>query len=363
MARTILHLDLDAFYCAVEEMDNPELRGKPFAVGGRPEERGVVASCSYAARRRGVRSAMPMGRALRLCPDLQIVGGHFSRYREESRKVMSILHEFTDLVEQLSIDEAFLDLTDRPDSDLQLAMNVQAAIREQTGLPSSLGVAANKLVAKIANDHGKGLFSGAGAPNAVTVVPPGEEAEFLGPLAVRALWGVGPRTEERLAELGIRTIGELAAADPGMLTERFGRHGEDMVRRAQGIDDSPIVTEREVKSISQEITFSRDVREEAKLRDQVRRQSERVAGSLKKNGLTAATIKIKLRWPDFRTLTRQTTLASPTDDSVVIEHTAWDLVRKVWYPGKAVRLIGVGASGLGTGPEQLPLFDLFEENR
>lgn len=361
--RKILHLDLDAFFCAVEEKDNPQLRGLPFAVGGRPEERGVVASCSYAARAKGVRSAMPMGQALRLCPELEIVSGHFSRYRDESRKVMAILRETTDLVEQLSIDEAFLDVSARPEAPETIARAIQQRILAETGLPSSLGVASNKLVAKIANDHGKSRFHGDGAPNAITVVAPGEETAFLAPLPVRSLWGIGPKTDERLKEMGIRTIGELAAAGPALLAERFGKHGADMVRRAQGIDPSPIVIEREVKSISQEITFSRDVRDEPKLRAEVRKQAERVAGSLRRNGLSAATIRIKLRWPDFTTLTRQITLAAPTDEPLVIDETAWSLVLRVWKPGKAVRLIGVGASGLGSGPEQLRLFDISEEER
>lgn len=357
--RKIIHLDLDAFFCAVEEIDDPELRGKPFAVGGRPEERGVVASCSYAARAKGVRSAMPMGQALRLCPELVIVGGHYSRYSEESRKVMGILREFTSLVEQLSIDEAFLDVSESAEPAERLGLAIQERIRTVTGLPASLGVATNKLVAKIASDHGKSQFSGGGAPNAITVVPPGEEAAFLAPLPVRALWGIGPRTDERLKELGIRTIGDLAQADPLILADRFGKHGADMTRRAQGIDRSPIVTERELKSISQEITFSRDVHDEGRLRAEVREQSERIAESLRKNAITAATIKIKLRWPDFTTLTRQVTLPTPTDDPIVIDQLAWDLVLKVWKPGKPVRLIGVGASGLKSGPEQLPLFALF----
>ncbi|HUF39835.1 MAG TPA: DNA polymerase IV [Anaerolineales bacterium] len=361
--RKIIHLDLDAFYCAVEEMDNPDLRGRAFAVGGRPEARGVVASCSYAARAKGVRSAMPMGRALRLCSKLIVVSGRHSRYAEESKKIMRILREFTGLVEQLSIDEAFLDVSDRPEPAEAIARTVQERIRMETGLPASLGVASNKLVAKIASDHGKSLFEGEGAPNAVTIVPPGEEAVFLAPLPVRALWGIGPVTDEKLKELGIRTIGDLARADASALAERFGRHGAEMGLRAQGIDRSPIVTEREAKSVSQEMTFSRDVRDEARLRAEIRKQSDRVAGSLRRHGLSATTIRIKLRWPDFTTLTRQVKLTSGTDDPDAIDEAAWGLVMKVWKPGKPVRLIGVGASGLGSGPEQLRLFDLHEESR
>jgi len=354
--RKIIHLDLDAFYCAVEEQRDPALRGKPFAVGGRPDERGVVASCSYAARARGVRSAMPMSRALRLCPDLLIIGGHYSLYSTASQKVMAKLREITPLVEQLSIDEAFLDVTARAEPVEALARALQATINTDPGLPCSLGVASNKLVAKIASDYGKGLHNGDGPPNAITVIEPGTEAAFLAPLGVRALWGVGPKTEERLRATGILTIGELAAAPEADLTRLFGKHGADMARRARGIDDAPIITEREAKSLSQEITFSRDVRDEDLLRAQVREHSQRVAEMLQQRGLTAATIRLKLRWPDFTTLTRQTTLTQPTDDPALIAELGWQLMEKVWLPGKAVRLLGIGVAGLGEQPRQMGLW-------
>ena len=359
--RKIIHMDLDAFYCAVEEKRDPGLRGKAFAVGGRPDQRGVVSTCSYAARKKGIHSAMPMSQALRLCPELIVIAGHYSDYGEDSRAVMAILHSVTELVEQLSIDEAFLDVTELPETGEAIARKIQSEIRESLSLPCSMGVAANKLVAKIANDFGKSQFSGEGPPNAITVVPAGTEAEFLAPLKVRALWGVGPKTEERLNQIHIRTIGELAAADPLTLAQTFGKHGADMVRRAQGSDDSPIATYHEPKSFSQEITFSKDVYDGKVLRESIHKQSGRVARTLQKRKLSAATIRVKIRWPDFTTLTRQTTLAQATDDPEVISETAWKLTRKVWRTGKGVRLIGVGVSGLGDPPKQMQLWDLIEE--
>ncbi|HSQ39388.1 MAG TPA: DNA polymerase IV, partial [Anaerolineales bacterium] len=239
MPRTILHLDLDAFFCAVEETQNPSLRGKSFAVGGKPNERGVVASCSYAARKMGVRSAMPMGRALRLCPGLVIVPGRHRLYSEVSKKVMDILHDQSGLVEQISIDEAFLDISDVRDEPERLARGLQARIHDELHLPSSIGIASNKLVAKIATEVGKALALKrikaqglAEPPNAVTVVPYGEEAVFLSPLPADMLWGVGPKTSKRLAELGIHTIGDIAKWPEGELIRLFGENGRDLSRHA-----------------------------------------------------------------------------------------------------------------------------------
>jgi DNA polymerase-4 len=351
--RQIIHLDLDAFFCAVEEQRRPELQGKPFAVGGRPEQRGVVASCSYPARSFGVRSAMPMGRALRLCPDLQVVPGNYAAYTDASKKVMARLREVTAKVEQLSIDEAFLDVTENQEPAAAIARDLQQRIRSELELPCSLGVASNKLVAKIANDFGKSQATGDRPPNALTIVPEGTEAAFLAPLPVRALWGIGPKTEARLGELGVWTIGELAKSDRAVLGDIFGKHGRDMVRRAAGIDGSPVVTQRKAKSFSQEVTFSRDVRAEARLREAVQIQSQHLGRLLQRRDLAAATIRLKVRWPDFQTLTRQITLSNPTASGEVIDAQAWQLLQKVWQPGRAVRLIGVGVSGLSEPPKQL----------
>jgi DNA polymerase-4 len=365
MPRTILHLDLDAFFCAVEENRNPSLRGKAFAVGGRPEERGVVASCSYAARRMGIRSAMPMARAIRLCPGLIIVSSRHRLYREVSQNVMDILHQQTPLVEQISIDEAFLDISDLRDDPQRVGRGLQARIRDNLHLPCSIGIASNKLMAKLATEVGKSLALQrikaqglAEPPNALTVVPFGEEAAFLDPLPADMLWGVGPKTSARLAELGIRTIGDIARWPELELIRLFGENGRDLARHAKGIDDRPVVTEHETKSISQEVTFSKDVRDDNVLEGTVREQSAEVARQLRKNNLAGKTIKLKIRWPDFTTLTRQTTLNDPTDQDDVIARTALELLKAVRKPYQAVRLIGVGVSGLGAPIRQLGLWDM-----
>jgi DNA polymerase IV len=368
MPRTILHLDLDAFYCAVEETRNPALRGKAFAVGGKPDERGVVASCSYAARRNGVRSAMPMSKALRLSPGLIIVPGHHRIYSEVSKQVMDILHNVTGLVEQISIDEAFLDISDIQDEPQPIAHGLQARINNELKLPCSIGIASNKLVAKIATEVGKALalqrIKAQGLtepPNAVTVVGFGEEAAFLYPLPADMLWGVGPKTSARLTELGIHTIGDIAKWPESEMFRLFGENGRDLSRHAKGIDDRPIETERETKSISQEITFSRDVRDDKLLQKTLREMSAEVAKQLRKNNLAGKTIKLKMRWPDFTTLTRQTTLSNPTDQEGEIEIAALTLLKLVRKPNQAVRLIGVGVSGLGAPIRQLGLWDVDNE--
>ena len=355
--RKILHLDLDAFFCAVEEQRNPSLIGKPFAVGGRPETRGVVASCSYAARKFGVRSAMPMSRALRLCPNLIIVSSHHRIYSDVSRQVMQRLDQLTPLVEQISIDEAFLDVTELPESGEIVARRLQSDIRDQLGLPCSLGVATNKLLAKIANDVGKSAARGAGPPNAITVVPCGEEAAFLAPLPAQALWGIGPKTAERLKEIGVITIGDLAHLPENELVSMFGKNGHDLAMHARGIDDRPIVTEHKIKSISQETTFARDVRDETTLRTTVFELSEMVGRRLRASSLSATTVKLKIRWPDFTTLTRQMTLTHPTDQDSEISTIALQLLGKIWKSSQPVRLIGVGVSGLKPPHNQLSLWN------
>lgn len=363
MPRAIIHLDLDAFFCAVEELHDPVLRGKPFAVGGRPEHRGVVSSCSYAARQFGVRSALPMSRALRLCPDLIIIETSHSRYGEMSKKVMERVHALSPLVEQISIDEAFIDISDLREPPAEVARRLQQQIWDELGLPCSVGVATNKLMAKIATEVGKKAARGPNYPRAHTVVPAGGEAGFLSPLPVSMLWGVGPKTEARLAELGIRTIGDLAGWPESELAARFGEHGREMSRHARGLDDRPVVTEYEAKSISQETTFSRDVSDDRALEKTLRALSAEVGRRLRRGGLAGATVKLKIRWPDFTTLTRQSTLPIPTDQDDEIAETAITLMRKVRKPGQPVRLIGVGVSGLGAPVRQLGLWDAGDDER
>ncbi len=366
MARKILHLDLDAFFCAVEEQRDPSLVGKPFAVGGQPDRRGVVASCSYAARSFGVRSAMPMATAVRLCPDLIIVPHRFGAYREASRAVMDRVNDLTPLVEQISIDEAFLDVTMLPDPAEAIARRLQATINDDLRLPCSLGVATNKLVAKIANTVGKARARTGHPPNAIQVVPPGEEAAFLAPLPVEELWGVGPKTAEQLARLGLRTIGDIARWPADDLVRRFGKHGEQLAERARGIDERPVETVRETKSISKETTFARNVTDAATLRRTLRRLADGVGAQVRREGLSGTTIKIKLRWQDFTTLTRQVTLDHTTDQDGEIAEVALRLLEEHWPPGRPVRLIGVGISGFETPHRQLGLWDdrgAIEQNR
>lgn len=355
--RKILHLDLDAFFCAVEERRTSSLRGKPFAVGGRPEERGVVASCSYPARKFGVRSAMPMSQAVRLCPNLQIVSKNFEDYKAASREVMDILHGLTPWVEQLSIDEAFLDVSDLPDSAEDIAQSLRAKINTECDLPCSLGVASNKLVAKIANNIGKTHSDGSAPPNAILVVPVGAEAAFLAPLSVQELWGVGPKTAEILASMEVYTIGDLTRIPEAELVRRFGKHGAEMYQRARGIDTRPVETDYETKSISREITYDRDVSNRDVLVQTLREMSEEVGRALRKENLKGHTVKIKLRWSDFTTLTRQMKLLQPTDNEAVIFAQALELLEKNWPRGKPVRLLGVGISGFDHPFLQLSLWE------
>lgn len=357
MPRKIIHLDLDAFFCAVEELQDPTLKGRTFAVGGRPDARGVISSCSYAARQFGVRSAMPTGRAMSLCPGLLLIPGHHRLYSQASQQVMDRLNQWTALVEQISIDEAFLDLSDLPESAESLARRLQAEIRGTLELPCSLGVASNKLVAKIATDVGKTTHHGDQPPNAITVVPAGQEAAFLAPLPVQSLWGVGPKSAAHLAELGIRTIGDLAGWDQADLVKLFGKNGYDLARHARGIDDSPIITLHEAKSISQEVTFNRDVSDAETLNKTLRELSDTVGHRLRKAQLCGSTVKVKLRWPDFTTLTRQVTLSEPTDQGDEIYTAALEIMHKNRGPGQLVRLLGVGISGITSPCRQLSLWD------
>ncbi len=358
MKRVIIHLDLDAFFCSVEAQFNPDLHQKAFAVGGQPDARGVVASCSYAARRHGVRSAMPMSKALRLCPGLIIVPPHFDRYQAASSAVMAILADMTPLVQQLSIDEAFMDLTGLPGSAQDIARRIQTEIRQATGLPSSLGAATNKLVAKIATNVGKSQAVTDDTPNAITVVPPGTESAFLAPLPVRDLWGVGPKTAEQLALLDVNTIGDLAQIPEAELRFRFGKLGTELYHRARGLDDRPVEPDRETKSISHETTFAQDVSSREELRLTLRRLSEDVGRRLRRDDLSGTTVRLKLRWSDFTTISRQMTATAPLDQDAAIYAAALELLDTAWMVGRSVRLIGVGVSGLRESVHQLDLWDV-----
>jgi DNA polymerase-4 len=331
---------MDAFYVNVHLLDHAEDAGQPLVVGGRPDERGVVSSASYEARRFGVRSAMPTAQALRLVPRLKIVAPDWPRIRECSREVMAVLEQYGPL-EQMSVDEAYVDLTGVADPEAA-ARAVWERIPAETELPCSVGLATSKLVAKVASDFQK--------PRGLTIVPPGTEAGFLAPLSVSVIWGIGPRTAERLAGLGIRTCAELAAIEPERLRATFGREAAKLILRARGVDDRAVEPGRgPAKSISQEWTFNQDVADPAVLKEYLRKMSAEVAAELRKRDLLAYTVRVKFRWPDFTTFTRQRSLDVGTDDAETIYRLALALWGENWPPGQPMRLLGVGASGLREG--------------
>jgi len=349
--RAIAHLDLDAFFAAVEVLDNPALAGKPVVVGGSPEGRGVVVSASYPARAFGVRSAMPTYRALLLCPQAIVLPPRHRVYWTYSRRVMDILAETAPVVEQMSIDEAYLDLTDPGsawEDAIDVARHLQSRVLEEVGLSASLGVASNKLVAKVASDRDK--------PGGLTVVQPGKEAAFLAPLPVTVLWGIGPVTAEKLAQVGVATVGQLAQVTAEELRPHFGQQGPSMIRHALGIDHRPLVTEHEPRSIGQERTFHRDLTDPAALQESLLKSSQGVGRRLKRAGLTAGTVAIKLRYADFTTFSRQMTLDVPSDDEQVIYQAALCLLQRAWAQGRPVRLLGVSARHLSAPAGQLPLW-------
>jgi DNA polymerase-4 len=361
MPRKILHIDLDAFFCSVEENNDPSLRGKPFAVGGRPDQRGVVASCSYAARMNGIHSAMPMARAIILCPDLIIVSGRHGDYGKISKQVMEYFKTLTPLVEQVSIDEAFLDLSDLPDTGENLANAIQKNIIDHFNLPCSIGVATNKLVAKIATDFGKASKRSTKPPCAIQVVSPGKEAEFLAPLPTKALWGIGPKTAGRLAALGIHTIGDISRWPDEERNKELGKFGYEIAKRSLGIDESTIHTSHKVKSISNEMTFSVDVTDIQVLHETLHKLSESVGRRLRKKELAGNTVKLKLRWQNFSTFTRQVTLLNPTNDDREIYIVVKELFNNNWQKGKPVRLLGVGVTHFSKSQNQLSLWNPADE--
>jgi DNA polymerase-4 len=336
----VLHVDMDAFYVNVHLLDHGEDAGVPLVVGGQPDARGVVTSASYEARRHGVRSAMPTAQALRLCPSLKIVPPDWPRIRHCSQQVMTVLGEYGPL-EKMSVDEAYVDVG-QWDGAEGVARAVFERVPAETGLPCSVGLATSKLVAKVASDFNK--------PRGFTVVSPGAEAAFLAPLPARAIWGIGPRTAERLAALDIHTCGELAAADLDRLRGAFGREAEKMIRRAQGIDERPVEPDHgPPKSISQEWTFSRDVADAHVLRERLREMAAEVAADLQKRNLLAHTVRVKFRAPDFTTFTRQRSLEIGTDDAAILYRIAAAIWAEHWPAGKPMRLLGVAAVGLVAG--------------
>jgi len=354
--RTILHVDLDAFFAAVEQRDRPELRGRPVIVGGDPRGRGVVSAASYEARRFGVHSAMSLREALRRCPDGVFLPVDGRRYQQASRDVMAVLRRFTPQVEPISIDEAFLDVTGSAalfGDGATIAGAIKSAVREDVGLVASVGVASTKLVAKIASDLRK--------PDGLVVVAPGDEASFLAPLAIGRLWGVGEKTAVALADFGVRTIGDLAALPPDVVVRRFGKHGGSLIQRARGIDDDPVHEGDPAKSVGHEHTFEVDTSDREIIERTLLAMSDGVSGRLRSAGVRASTIAVKIRDGSFRTITRQRTLAEPTDLTEPIFRTALDLARPE-VRGIRVRLLGVTASNLGER-EQLGMFALEDPRR
>jgi DNA polymerase IV len=349
--RAILHIDMDAFYASVEEQDRPELRGKPLIVGG-TSGRGVVAAANYAVRRFGVHSAMPMREALRRCPEAICVHPRMARYKEVSEQVFAIFHEFTPLVEGLSLDEAFLDVTSSQQllgSAESIGGEIRRRIRAQTGLTASVGIAPNKLLAKIASDLNK--------PDGMCRIGADNVRDVLDGLPIEKLFGVGPKTLPAVHAAGIRSFGDLRKAGDEALWRAFGKHGKSMLTRASGLDDRPVVPNREEKSISAEETYATDIRGAAELTVQLLRLADRAATRLRAHELAAGTVSVKIRRGDFATFTRQRALAPPTQDTGIVSAVARALLEQ-WLaaqPNAAVRLLGVGVSDL----QILPQRDLF----
>jgi DNA polymerase IV len=352
--RAILHVDMDAFYASVEQRDRPELRGLPVIVGADPRGgrgRGVVATASYEARRFGVASAMPISEAWRRCPHGVYVPPDMDTYAAVSREVLKVLGRFSDLLEPVSIDEAFLDVTGSRralGSGEAIARAIKDTIRGELRLTASVGLASSKLVAKIASDMRK--------PDGLVVVPPGQEAAFLAPLPVRRLWGVGPKMEEQLARLGIQFIGDLADLPPQRLEHRLGTHGHDLLRLARGEDDRPVIRDgSDAKSVGHEHTFGRDTADLRRLRRTVLDLADAVARRLRHHRYRARTVTLKYRDETFHTITRAETLDEPTDSGEIIFAVAWRLFGRAHGP-RRVRLLGVSTSGFGAAPQR-GLFD------
>ncbi len=332
---------MDAFYASVEQRDDPALRGRPVAVGGSPHSRGVVAASSYEARAYGVRSAMPMARALRLCPELCIVRPDFARYRAVSQNVMAILRSATALVEPLSLDEAYLDVTENLLGEAlatSVARRLKARIREELSLTASAGVAPNKFLAKVASGWQK--------PDGLTVIAPERVEAFLQKLPVEALWGVGPVTAKKLRAIGIARLVDVRGADPARLADAVGSLAAWLLRLSHGDDPRRVTPERPWKSISAETTYAEDLQEVAAMRAELDRLARRVTASLRKRELRARTVTIKVRYADFTTVTRSHTDEAPTADAVAIVARSLALLERTQASSRPVRLLGIGAHGL-----------------
>jgi len=351
--RTIIHIDLDAFFVAVEQVLNPELRDKPVVVGGRPEGRGVVAAASYEARAFGLHSGMPLKTASRLCPQAIFIEGSFPKYRDASQKFMAILADFSPFLEPMGLDEAYLDVTGFESiygSIHQMAVAIKQRIKNELGLCASVGIASCKVVAKVASELSK--------PDGLLEVARGEEPSFLTPLPVAKLPGIGKKTERILKSLGINTIGELAVTPLSVLKSHFGASGEVLYRSANGIDDRKVELPGAAKSISRETTFDKDTKDRSLLKATLRYLGERVGADLRRQGKQTRCIVLKLRYADFTTITRSHTLPQTIDSDQTIFDTGTKLLnRELSLQKQPVRLIGIGVSNLVESGRQLAMLD------
>ena len=359
-SRAILLVDLDAFFASVEQLDHPGWRGRPVIVGGDAGKRGVVSTCSYEARAFGVRSAMPSSTAARLCPDAIWTEGHYDRYREMSNEVMAVLWDETPRVQQVSIDEAFMDVTPTEvnrDHPVTVARRIQRRV-EALGITCSIGVGTTKAVAKLASDMDK--------PRGLTVVLPGSEANFLDPQPLRALSGIGPAAERVLKEHGISTLGELARADDAAVTAWLGKAGSVMLDRVRSVEDDPIEPDSKVKSVSNEVSFATDLTQRSDIAAAMRTMAAKTGRRLRRKGLKGRTLALKVRYGDLSVRSVQRPIGMPSDDEFLFEAMLDEMLDELWQPGVSLRLVGVAVTGFedeAGSAEQLSLFDTADERK
>lgn len=352
--KAILLVDLDAFFASVEQRDHPDWRGKPVIVGGDPDKRGVVSTASYEARVFGVHSAMPSSQAKRLCPQAIWTHGHFDRYREMSNQIMKILSDETPYVQQVSIDEAFLDVTPtkvNTEHPIQIAMRIQQRV-EDLGVTCSIGIGSSKTIAKIASEMDK--------PRGLTIVYPGTEKDFLSPLPVLALSGIGPSAETKLKKVGITTLGQLAQTPRHEIERMFGKAGSVMHIRANGGDDSGIVTDESIKSVSNETSFAKDLTKAYEVEAAIATMASKVGRRLRKKNLKGSTLALRIRYGDRTVRSIQTTLAAPSNDDLEFIPKLYKMLRDIWHEGMPVRLVGVAMTGFDELPESTEQLSLFE---
>lgn len=348
----ILLVDLDCFYASVEQMDHPAWKGKPVIVGGDPDKRGVVSTASYEARKFGVHSAMASSVAAKLCPNAIWTRGNHARYKEVSDRIMKILGDETPFMQQVSIDEAFLDVTPtahNPESPVRIAMRIMKRVEEEVGVTCSVGVGTTKTIAKVASDFEK--------PNGLTVVVPGYEREFLAPLPIRKMSGIGKSSEAELNKFGIKTLGDLAIADEALLKRVFGKNAALMRARAMGGEPSVVAQKDDVKSVSHETSFAVDLYEEAQIKAAISDMADKVGRRLRKLGLKGSCVSLKIRLADRRIRSSQMSLPYCTDDEMRFTPLLHDMLGEVWHEGDGVRLVGVGISHFDDDGEQLSLFE------